>query len=266
MTIQAPQQWEPKSYLKFIRLETSGARAMTHLALLTAPDGRVCRAYVKHYPDALFRGLFNEWFGHIMLSAMGVPQPPAVMMPAPVPDTGGQLRWAFCSTEPSPTFDGTAKQLYNLNEAWQYKTLVKRLFVDCKHLLPGLVAADQILMHADRNIGNIAFTGKNSFVAIDSGGILGGEACHPWHLHKHQGWATSKLIEQLVRLQDLSPGFKNSLLAAAQCAAEQFFLLYPDITRAINYRQHSDVDLCFDATWWRALEAETLFRQKLNLI
>lgn len=269
MTIKTPLLWGAENYYRFIGVESAGRMAATHLAQLIGPDGKVHRAYVKHYPPELQRGLFNEWLAYIMFSALGVPQPQAAMMPAPTIDQGrptNRMQWAFCSFEPTPRFDGIAKKTYNIGDPDQVKALIKRLFLDCWHQLPILIAADQLLIHPDRNIGNIAFTGKKSFVAIDGGGILGGEHVHPWELYKHQGWAESKLIEALIPIETLSPTQKNTLIAAAQCVEEQFFKHHQEIAQAINYRKHRDVDVCFDAIWWRALEIEAMFRKKLGVL
>ena len=74
MTIKAPLTWKPENYRRFVKMETAGLQAVTHLAQLQSPEGKVCRAYVKHYPPTHARGLFNEWFGHIVFGALGVPQ------------------------------------------------------------------------------------------------------------------------------------------------------------------------------------------------
>lgn len=265
MTVKVPPTWNATQYTRFIRLETSGRQAVTHLAAVKQPDGKPCRAYVKHYPVHYHRGLFNEWFGHIVLSALGVPQPPAAILPAPVPGTN-TLAWAFCSMEPSPAFEGTAKYIYNIANPAQYQALIKRLFEDCEHLLPGLIAADQLLLHADRNIGNIAFTGKKTFVAIDAGGILCGADCPPERLLYPAGWVRSKLIEDLVPLTKITPKLSNALIAAAQCTAEQFYAHHGEITSAINYRGNRDASICFDALWWRTLDLEAIFRTHLNAL
>lgn len=265
MTVKIPPTWEPTHYARFIRLENSGQQAITHLATLKPPNGTPCRAYVKHYPEHYHRGLFNEWFGYIILSTLGVPQPPAAILPAPVPGTR-DLAWAFCSMEPRPTFEGSAKYIYNIANPAQYNALIKRLFEDCEHLLPGLIAADQLLLHADRNIGNIVFTGKRSFVAIDAGGVLGGPNCPPEQLLYPAGWVRSKLIEDLIPLAKIKPKLGNALIAAAQVAAEQFYAHHGELTKALNYRENRDVTICFDALWWRTLNLERLFRIQLNIL
>lgn len=263
MTVTAPPTWKASNYYRFIRLESSGRQALTHLADLHKPDGDMCRAYVKHYPTHYPRGLFNEWFGHIVLGALGVPQPPAAILPAPIPGTS-TVAWAFCSMEPTPRFDGTAKYIYNITNPHEYTALIKRLFEDCEHLLPGLIAADQLLIHGDRNIGNIAFTGKKSFVAIDAGGILGGADNAPRNLLYPAGWVRSKLIEDLVPITDIKPKMSSALIAAAQCAAELFYERQAELSAVLNYPGHSEIAVCFDAVWWRTLEIESLFRTKLN--
>lgn len=265
MTVATPPTWSAENYHSFVRLETSGQQAITHLALLKKPDGGLCRAYVKHYPVEFGRGLFNEWFGHTVFSALGIPQPPAAVMPAPVPGTD-TVAWAFCSLEPTPRFEGTAKFIYDLQKPGQYPALVKRLFEDCSHLLPGLIAADQLLIHPDRNIGNIAFTGKSSFVAIDAGGILGGADCHPSNLLRPAGWVRSKLIEDLIDIATIKPKTGNALIAAAQCVTERFHERHAEIAQALDYPGHNEVAVCFDAVWWRTLELEDLFRSKLGIL
>lgn len=265
MTITTPEQWPTTQYKRFIRMETSGKSAHTHLAEVATLSGEVCRAYVKHYGPARPHGLFNEWFGHIVLGALNVPQPPAALMPVHVPGTT-LLAWAFCSLEPTPRFDGSAKQLYSLDDPAQHEALLRRLFADCAHTLPRLIAADQLLMQGDRNIGNILFTGKSHFLAIDNGEILGGAQIQRAELVAPRPWSRSKLIEDLVPISALKPGFCNALVAAAQLAVVELHGKQPAIQAAIGYPANAETAVPYDAVWWRGLELERLFAEKLGVM
>ena len=132
--------WPEECYLRPIRKAPDGATGFTHLASLRPPQQPDCRAYVKHFADNAQKGLFNEWFGYIVMRALGVPQPSAAFIRAPAFGLeGAPMGWAFVSCEPSPTFDGTPKQLYNFNDPQQHAQLVQRLF-SCT-AIPLLIAA-----------------------------------------------------------------------------------------------------------------------------
>ena len=173
--------------------------AYTHLAEVRNISGELCRAYVKHFPNNQPRALFNECFGHAVMSAMGVPQPPCAVMLAPVFEADPpMIAWSFISCQPRPTFDGTPKEIYKIEDAVALSILIKRIF-SCP-MLPLLIAADQLVMNGDRNLGNFVFTGKRAFVAIDHGEIMGGGAGTNDALLRPTGWAVSKLIEELVSI------------------------------------------------------------------
>ncbi len=265
MTVATPEQWTLEQYTRPIRAETSGRRAKTHLAELKDAKGKPCHAYIKHYGPDLPHGLFNEWFGHTLFGALGIAQPPAAIMPAPVMGHG-PIQWAFVSFVPKPSFEGSAKQIYNLAKPEQYKALVQRLFSECRHSLPRLIAADQLLLNGDRNVGNLLFTGKGKFLTIDFGEILGGSDGVRSNLLKPQPWVRSRLIEDLVSLSDLKPGFRNAIYAAAQLLNEQFYSCQRDIMQAIGYPENAETYLPFDAVWWRTLELEALFADKFSII
>jgi hypothetical protein len=264
MTIQTPPVWDSSCYIRPIALQTSGASAVTHLAQLCAPDGKLCRGYVKHFYQHSPQGLFNEWFGHTLLSALGIPQPPAAVMCGPMYDNLAPLAWAFVSCEPTPRFDGTPKEIYNLAIIGQYKHLVARLFACAS--LPALVAADQLAINADRNIGNIVFTGDNSFVAIDHMDILGGSCWTAHSLQAPPAWVESKLIERLVTPVQLSPAMRNTVYAAAQVVQEQYKAIDLAFKEALKYSDGNDVATAIDAIALRCDPMTDWFKEKLNLL
>jgi hypothetical protein len=132
--------------------------------------------------------------------------------------------------------------------------------------LPALIAADQLLMNTDRNIGNLLFTGKGKFMAIDFGEILGGSAADARSLLTPKGWARSVLIEDLVPITALQIGFINAIIAAGQLLNEKFYSKQSDTMVALGYPKNTETSVPFDAIWWRTLELETLFGHKFSII
>ena len=266
MTIlKTPAIWPPSSYIRPIKAEHGGQRAYTHFAELRDPDGKPCRGYVKHFPANFHRALFNEWFGYTVLSSLGVPQPACAIMQAPVlNDPAGIVAWAFVSCEPRPAFEGTPKELYNSKDAEQLKALTRRLF-NCPSL-PLMIAADQLLMNDDRNLGNLVFTSKSAFVAIDHADILGGASWVDNPLLKPTNWATSKLIEKLVDINDLSPNLKSSLVASAEIVQESFYLMQTDLKAALECSANGESSIAMDAVWWRCAEISQWFKLRLQFV
>lgn len=262
-SIELPEVWEAQQYVAPVAPEHGGCMAFTHLALLRNRRGGPVRGYVKHYTPQQPRGLFNEWLGYALMSALGVPQPLAAVMPAPLPGTD-VVAWAFVSLQPTPRFEGTPKQLYNLLDPKQHRPLIERLMA-CP-ALPLLVAADQLLANDDRNMGNLVFTGKNQFVAIDHGGILGGTDWHAGDLWYTQHWERSKPIEDLVTIDRLSDKFKNTLLAAAMEVEDMHHAQQPHLRQALGAADNVDVATALQAVWWRAIALAPWFRNRLNLL
>lgn len=263
ISIKLPAIWDAKQYIRPISVERGGRMAQTHLALLRNEKGQNVRGYVKHYGQHQPRGLFNEWFGYTLLSALGVPQPECAVLPAPLPGTS-LVGWAFVSLQPVPTFQGTPKQIYDLADPKQHQTLIKRLMA-CP-ALPLLVAADQLLANADRNMGNLVFTGKQQFVAIDQGGILGGLQWTLADLWFTQKWALSIPIEVLTPIDSLSLTQKNSIYAAAELVEQAFFELQHELGTALGADHHTEVHAAMQAVWWRALMLAQWFRNRLDLL
>ncbi len=265
MTPHPPPAWPETCYIRPIELESGGQRAWTHLAELRPPDGPPCRAYIKHYPAQAPRGLFNEWFGHTLMHALGVPQPRAALMQAPVLALPGRpMAWAFVSCQPSPVFEGTPKQIYNIDKPEQHAQLVKRLFA-CA-CMPTLIAADQLLNNADRNLGNLVFTGKSSFVAIDHSDILGG--CN-WRTAEQwlpAQWSVSKLIEQLIPIDQVPQAAKQRLFVSSELVCDAFYEAQIDLKNAMNCPSHGDTQIAMDAVWWRTLALANWFKERLQLL
>jgi hypothetical protein len=265
MKFTVPPLWPATSYIRPVRAESGGQMALTHLAELKDPDGTLCRGYVKHFPSNQPRALFNEWFGHTLMSSFGVPQPCCAIMEAPIfgsPTNASGL--AFVSCQPRPSFEGTPKEIYNWHDAGELQTLIDRLF-DCPSL-PLLIAADQFLINADRNIGNLVFTGRKTFVAIDHGEILGGGLSSEASLLRPTSWARSKLIEGLVQIKDLKPAFKNAIMASAQIAEEQFYECQIDLKAALDCGVNTHTSIAMDAVWWRCLNVAQWFKLRLQLV
>ncbi len=227
------------------------------------PCAAAQRGYVKHYSTEQPRGLLNEWLGYTLQAALGVPQPESAILPAPLPATG-QTGWAFVSLQPVPTFQGTPKQLYNLADPKQHQALIKRLMA-CP-ALPLLVAADQLLANDDRNMGNLVFTGKQQFVAIDQGSILGGlnwELADLWFTPQ---WARSRPIEDLTPIDSLSLAQKNAIFAAAELVEQAYFDQQTALHAALGSPNNTEVHTAMHAIWWRALTLTQWFKNRLDLM
>lgn len=265
MVISCPASLPMSHYIRPIRRENGGQQAYTHLAEVLDPSGVPCRGYVKHFPDTLHRSLFNEYFGHALMGAMGVPQPRCAVMPAPVfghPE--GLVAWAFVSFQPRPVSEGTPKELYDLQDAGALESVKKRLF-DCP-ALPLLIAADQLAINPDRNLGNLVFTGRKTFVAIDHAGILGGPAWTQDELTRPTIWALSKLIEKLESIETLKPRMRSAFLASAQVVEDNFYEVQAELRAALNCESDDAARLAMDAVWWRSLDVARWFKNRLQLL
>ena len=263
--IEPPPVWDKSTYIRPIQTTVGGLRAFTHLAELRPPGIRPCRAYVKHFAPTAHRCLFNEWFGYTFMQAMGVPQPKAGFVLAPVHALpGAPLQWGFASCQPSPMFEGTPVQLYNLANPEQHKALAKRLLA-CT-AMPLLIAVDQLVKNGDRNMGNLVFTGKTGFVAIDHSDILGGPAWALTDTHFTQRWEICKPIELVAAVADLKNDAKSAILASAQLVSQQLFELQAQFGLALGAHCQTDVSAALAMVWWRALELEKWFKHKLGLM
>lgn len=237
--------------------------ANTHLAELRDPSGIQCRGYIKHYPKDQRYALFNECFGYIVMSSLGVPQPPAALIQPPERPKN-TMPLAFVSCQPRPTFEGTPKEIYNYQDALELQILKKRLF-SCPYL-PLLIAADQLLINNDRNIGNLVFTGETSFVAIDHGEILGGSTRQANQLLLPTVWAHSVLIERLHCIDELPLDIKSSLIEKVKIVRELFYEVQIDLRVALNCEANYESAVAMDALWWRCAEIEQWFRTRLELL
>ena len=154
MSVTVPAMLPPEHYLRLIKIQDGGARALTHLAMVRSASGTPQRAYVNLFPHIAPRSLFNEWFGYIFMSAVGVAQPEAGVLLAPVPGQNRQA-WAFVSFEPMPRSEGTPKEIYDITSDSHAKILAARLMA-C-HGFALLNAADQLCIN-----GACADTARNS--------------------------------------------------------------------------------------------------------
>ncbi len=262
MKVQTPPVLPPENYISPIKIITDGAIAFTHLAWVKDAEGKPSRAFVKVFPNDKPRGLFNEYTGSAIMSALGVPQPPTAIIPAPI---YGQMHWAFVSFQPIPVSHGTPKEIYNLCDEWQTKQLIARL-LSC-HAYASMVAADQLCMNADRNLGNLVFTGAKDFVVIDHGEILGGSAWKMEDLLKPSEWVTSKGMEICSHYNPLPTSTKNAIYAAAEVVAESlndgYNELHDTLLRANNTQEMSVV---LKVIWDRSSCLVQWFRNELGLV
>lgn len=261
MTITVPQVLPQTHYLRTIKVQQGGVRALTHLALVRNDAGAPQRAYVKQFPISAPRSLFNEWFGYIFMSAMTVPQPPAAVLLAPIPgDT--RAAWSFVSFENLPRSEGTPKEIYSLTDPKQLKTMADRLLA-C-HAFATLTAADQLCINGDRNLGNLVFTGPRSFVSIDHSDILGGYDWPRDSLLKPTTWSQAKLVDLCQSICGLSDSQRNTLVAAADVAVEALYQQWQPLREAVASSQ--EARLALDAVWWRSLDVARWYRKELHLL
>lgn len=238
--------------------------ADTHQAIILNAAKEECRAFVKHFPIDQPRSMFNEWFGYCLMAALGVPQPATAIMPAPRLGAPGILEWAFVSFMPKPVCEGTPKEIYNLNDATHFKAIADRL-MQC-HAFAGMVAADQLCMNDDRNIGNIVFTGAKSFVVIDHNQILGGNSWQRDDLLKPTEWVRSVPIELCSQFSTIHKGTANALVASAEVTAEALWTCFTELQNALTQSNPADANLALNAVWWRSLQLADWFKQKLNVM
>lgn len=261
MSIKQPASLPISNYKRPIRIETGGRVATTHQAMIVDSEGAERRAYVKHFGSDAPRGMFNEWIGYTVMSALGIPQPETAVMPAPV---GGQgpVQWAFVSFVPAPNHEGTPKEVYNLADAGHIEVLAERLLA-C-HSFAAMVAADQLCMNGDRNLGNLVFTGKRSFVVIDHGDILGGRDWHLDSLLRPTGWIASKPIGFCDQFGKLKKAHCSAIYAASQICCEQLWRTYSGLASGVSPAGR-EAGIALDAVWWRSLTLAQWFRDELKL-
>lgn len=236
--------------------------ADTHLAVIADESKNQCQAFVKHFPASKPKGLFNEWFGYTMMSVLGIPQPHAALMPAPRWGSSDAL-WAFVSFMPTPTCEGTPKALYNWNNYTDIMALAERL-MKCP-AFPAMIAADQLCMNADRNMGNLVFTGKNSFVVIDHSEVLGGNSWHVDDLLKPTSWVESKPMKMCAALSGISKPLSSSIYASAEVAAEKLWERFDELHTELTANDQRDTKIALDAVWWRSLSLAAWFKNELQL-
>ena len=257
--------WPDSAYSVFVRAETDGMVGHTHLALLSPPDAPACRGYVKHFVNhGTERCLFNEWFCHHLLQALGVAQPHCALMRAPIMGTG-PLAWAFVSCEPSPVNHGTPKQIYSMVDAAQLKELARRLLQ--ADMLPRLIAADQLIANPDRNLGNLVFTGKRTFVAIDHSNALHGPAWKWGDLWWTQKPVRSVLTEFVRNVAGPIPvAVANALVAAADVVQEAYYAHQVELRSIMDASNSADTAAVMDMTWWRCDALGRWFRIEHQVI
>lgn len=261
----AVEIWPPQSYVQYLDVPADGHIAATHKALLQAPDGSRLRGFVKHFiRPGTHQGLLNEVLGCQILGAMGVPVPRCAVMPAPIPGAG-QLAWAFISCEPSPVSHGTPNEIYQLADALQLEALADRL-KQCA-LLPTMIAADQLIANGDRNTGNLVFTGKFGFVAIDHSNVLHGPGWKiedTWFQQHPVASVPLKLFAMAQR--PITADEANRLVAAAEVVQERFYQLQDALRQRTGAAESADVCAAMDMVWWRCRDLATWFRMHLRVI
>jgi hypothetical protein len=264
MTIRQPSVLPAHHYRRPIKVETGGVRAHTHLAIVADEQGVDARAFVKHFPVLSSpKGLFNEWFGYTLMSCFGIAQPPAAIMPAPTVD-GQLVAWAFISFQPIPVSQGTPKEIYDLPDACQAAALIDRLLA-C-HGTPSTIAADELILNGDRNLGNLVFTGQKSFVVIDHGDILGGPAWDINNLLLPTKWMVNKLLDVCTKNNPLSRHTSSAVCDSADAICQALWENYADLYIALDCKNQWETKVALDAVWWRSLELAKWFKDQLQFL
>jgi hypothetical protein len=264
VTIKQPAILQASHYLRPIGIQDGGVRAQTHLAMVADEQGKAARAFVKHFPAALHKGLFNEWFGYTLMSCLGLPQPPSALMPAP-PWGSQSLSWAFVSFEPTPVSQGTPKAIYNFaDNPGEISALINRLLA-C-HATPSTIAADELVLNGDRNMGNLVFTGPKSFVVIDHSDVLGGPTWNLDDLLRPTGWVDNTLLTACQYLQPLPNSAGSAVCASAEVICQTLWENYLALYEALDCQNHWESRIALQAVWWRSLELAKWFKNKLQLL
>lgn len=264
MPVKQPSLLDHSHYRRPVARATGGCMADTHQAIVLDEARKECRAFVKHFPHNQPKSLFNEWFGYCLMTALGIPQPPAAIMPAPRLGNPAQIEWAFVSFMPTPVCEGTPKEIYNYLDPSHVKLMAERL-LKCPSFA-NMVSADQLCMNNDRNIGNIVFTGAKSFVVIDHNQILGGNNWQRNDLLKPTQWVRSVPIDVCKIAGKLNKSTANSLLASAEVIAEQLWECYAELHTTLTKSDTANANLALQAVWWRSLELAKWFKQELHLM
>ncbi len=265
MALKLPAILPSSHYIRRLHSQSGGVRAWTHLAELNNADNQFSRGFVKHFPDVAYRSLFNEYFGYTVMSALGIPQPDAAMIEAPiVVDDVEQLRWAFVSFQPTPTCEGTPQEIYNLKSPNEIQQFITRI-LSCPSF-PLMVAADQLVMNGDRNAGNLVFTSKKSFVVIDHSDILGGPNWLSQNLWGKTDWIKSKPLEEWVDMKSLSSTHRNAIYSAASLIEERFFKEISNLKIALDAKSSQESSDALSAIWWRNMDIVNWFQKRLNIL
>lgn len=138
-----------------------------------------------------------------------------------------------------------------LNNEYQIQTRDNELFLN---------------MNGDRNLGNLVFTGKKSFVAIDHGEILGGNAWHEDSLLKPTAWVRSVPMDACETFEPLPNTIQSAICGASDVAAETLWTNFAQLRAALNAETHRDTALALDAVWWRSIELSAWFKEKLKFM
>lgn len=249
--------------MRMVRFELGGAMAQTHLAIVKDKSGSEMRAFVKHFPASSPRGLFNEYVGYSVMSALGMPQPESAVIKAPIPSTN-QANFAFVSFQPVPLSEGTPKEIYNLNKIEHWKVLAERM-VGCS-AFPGMIAADQVCMNHDRNMGNLVFTSKKGFVLIDHSEIFGGGNSDINQLLKTTQKVNSIPLAMCEQFYPLKQRVKSAVCGAADVVAEKMWTEYTSLCNALKADEQREVKIALDAIWWRSLELSKWLKNEMGVL
>lgn len=238
--------------------------AQTHLAIVKNKSGVELRAFVKHFPVSSPRGLFNEYVGYTVMSALGMPQPESAVIKAPIPSTN-QANFAFVSFQPVPVTEGTPKEIYNLNKTTENLRALAERIVGCA-AFPGMIAADQVCMNHDRNLGNLVFTSKKGFVLIDHSEILGGSNSDINQLLKTTQKVNSKPLAMCEKFYPLKQRVKSAICGSADVVAERMWTEYTALCEALEADENREVKIALEAIWWRSLELSKWLKKEMGIL
>jgi hypothetical protein len=117
-------------------------------------------------------------------------------------------------------------------------------------------------------MGNLVFTGKDTFLAIDHSNALHGPAWENVHLCSTQHMVESKpiLLLELANGGAVPDRVKGMLVAAAEVIQETYYAKQDELRARLGVQSSADAGRAMDMTWWRCGELSNWTRQRLKVI
>jgi hypothetical protein len=212
------------TYVSPARVIASGIRACTHLAHIGV-DGQLQTGYVKAFPSAAGKCLFNETVGSAIARASAIGAP------------GGGLIWLKASLL-EQLFPGASFDQYNghvlcwvslpVNTGYGIAEVgladsVGRVVVEIQrhllewHAFAACAAFDAWVGNTDRHANNLLLAGRGRLVPIDHSDCFGGYNWQPDDFEAPETWYVNKLLDVIFDPPDrLALPVKAGLVGAAE--------------------------------------------------